>query len=393
MSLGLVTFAGTIETIQDEHGQVCNQNLTAARMCKSTTGNYAKRGCCMKNSVLVVVFGLLLNYLNGSAIYAQNTVAFDAPAIVVAERVNPEVVSVPLTGGDLYRLKIAVSTYIAPEFRGAISEYSFELHSPMQSMRVLDFSPKNETYTQFEGTVKVDSHQKKDEQFNFNLAAGYPGVGNLAASGDYQNHLNVQESYTKKPPMQLLTSSGTIYQGYGVFFKFRPGPVDVLEGSKEIAILIEVPKGWRADLLQVSMTAVGSIGSSRQQLLSQSRLWITTHREGDGAAAAQAQAYVRHERHLRGVAASKQREVNDRSLPTFWHKAGAALQIVDARIPKDYLTRVIFGRANPRFDDGSGRLPVDLRVAILDYWDQRGNLLSLSRINAQSPLQTVAYSN
>jgi hypothetical protein len=114
-------------------------------------------------------------------------------------------------------------------------------------------------------------------------------------------------------------------------------------------------------------------------VLSQSRLWITTHREGDGAAAAQAQDYVRHERHLRGVAASQRREIDERSLPTFWHKAGAALNVVESRIPEDYLTRVIFGRSNPRFDDGSGRLPVDLRVAILDYWDQRGRLLSLSR--------------
>jgi hypothetical protein len=360
---------------------------------KSTTGYHAIRGCCMKN-VVWTILGFSLALLPTPVIRAQNSVAFDAPAIVVAEPVNPSVVSAPTMGGDLYRLKISVSTYISPEFRGSIGEYSLEIQSPTQSLRVLDFWPKNETYSQFEGTVKVDAHRKKDEHFNFNLAAGYPGVGNANASGDYQNHLNVQESYVKKPPLQMLTSSGTIHQGFGVFFKFRPGPIDVLEGSKDVALLVEVPKGWRADLLQVAMTAAGThSNSSRSQVLSQSRQWTTTHREGDGAAAAQAQVYVQHERHLRGVAASKQREVAERSLPTFWHKAGAALNVVESRIPEDYLTRVIFGRANPRLDDGSGRLPVDLRVAILDYWDQRGQLLSLSRPTSTSIAQTVAFAN
>lgn len=347
----------------------------------------------MKTGVLYVL-GLSLILFQTSAIQAQSSVAFDAPAIVVAEAVNPAVVTAPTMGGDLYRLKISISTYISPEFRGAASEFAFEFQSPMQSLRVVDFWPKNETYSQFEGTVKVDAQRKRDEHFNFNLGASYPGVGSAQASGDYQNHLDVQESYIKKPRMQMLTSSGTIHQGYGVFFKFRPGPVDVLEGSKEVAILVEAPKGWRADLLQVAMTAAGTSGQSgRHQVLSQARLWITTHREGDGAAAAQALAYVRQERLLRGVAASKQQEVAERSLPTLWHKAGAALQMVESRIPEDYLTRVIFGRANPRFDDGSGRLPVDLRVAILDYWDQRGQLLALTRSSPDSAARTVAYAN
>lgn len=355
------------------------------------------------NKSLTVGFSLFLLLATCVQAFAGNPVAFDVPAIVVAQRINPTVVTQPTLGGDLYRLNIVVSTYNAPDYRGSINEYAIELLSPTQSLRVVDFWPKNETYTELEGTVKVDSHRTKDEHFNFNVGASYPGVGSANANGDYRNQLNVEESYTRKPPMQTLTSSGTLHQGYGVFFKFRPGPVDVMEGSKQVAVLVEVPRGWRADLLQVVMTAAGvPEGNSRQQVLSQSRLWITTHREGDGAAAAQAQAYVQQERHLRGVAASAHHEVEKRSLPTFWHKAGAALNVVDSRIPEDYLTRVIFGRTNRSFSDGSGRLPVDVRVAILDYWDQRDGLLVMSQGSGSmqsqpagggSAAQTVAYSN
>jgi hypothetical protein len=344
----------------------------------------------------LIGFGLsVLGWISSSCVgFTQTPVAFDVPAIVVAEPVNPAITTAPMTGGDLYRLRFTVSTYLSPEYRGSITDYAIELQSPTQSLRVIDFWPKNETYTPYEGTVKVDANRQKDEHFAFNLSAAYPAVAEASASGDYRNQLNIQESYIKKPPMQTLTSSGTIHQGYGVFYKFRPGPVDVLEGSKEVAILVEAPKGWRADLLQVVMTAAGTDNNGNSpRVISQSRLWITTHREGDEAAAAQAQVYVHQERRLRGMAASQQGEIAKRSYPSFWHKAGAAINVVDSRIPSDYLVRVIFGRANRAFDDGSNRLPVDLRVVILDYWEQRDLLLSLSRGNILAVSSAKLVSN
>jgi len=327
--------------------------------------------------------------IDASGVVAQiPSVAFDVPAIVVAEAVNPAVVVAPTMGGELMRLQIPVSSVISPEFSGTISEYLIELDSPGQSLRVVDFWPKNETYSQYEGTVSVEAARQKDEHYSFKLAAAYPGIGQAGASGDYRNKLSVQESYQRRPPVQTLTSSGTIRQGFGVFYKFRPGPVDVMEGSRDIALLVEVPGGWRADLLRVRMTAAGttsgafsssSTSNTRSKIVASDQLWIAIHREGDVAAAAQALAYVRQERNLRGLADAQRKEVQRRSLPTVWHKMGAALDVVDSRIPTDYLAAVIFGPSRPQFDQGTQRLPVDLRVAILDYWDQREQLLSLAR--------------
>lgn len=345
------------------------------------------------------IVGVLVSSLPVIGWSAQGAaVVFDVPAIVVAEPVNPLVVSAPTMGGDLMRLRIPVSSVIAPEYPGTVSELLVELSSPGQTLRVVDFWPKNETYSQYEGTVSVETSRKKDEHFQFNLAAAYPGIGQAAASGDYRNQLNIQESYQRRPPVQTLTSAGTIRQGFGVFFKFRPGPVDLVEGSRDIAILVEVPVGWRADLLQVRLTATGAantaVNAPRQpRIVASDQLWITTHREGDVAAAAQALAYVRQERYLRGLAASRNKEVDKRSLPTLWHKMGAAMELVDSRIPTDYLSAAIFGPAKPQFDQGTQRLPVDLRVAILDYWDQRAQLLSLTRANSRTQELAVAKTN
>lgn len=307
-------------------------------------------------------------------------VSFDAPAIVIAEPINPAVVELPTMGGDLVRLRIPVSTLQAAEFRGQVQEYVVEILSPYQTLRVLDFWPKHEVYSDIDGTVNVESSQQRDSNLNFSLSGAYEPFGRGAVQGDFHNKSNVQEHYHRKPPMQVLTSSGTVHRGFGAFFKFRPGPLPVLEGVRDLAILAEVPRGWRADMLQITMQAVGTHAhSSRPQSLGEARLWMTTHREGDQAAAAAATRYVTQERALRSLAASNHARVKDKSLPTFWHKLGASLDVIEPKIPSDYLSQVIFGMSNQYYDNpATNRLPVDLRVAVLDYWDVRNALVQLA---------------
>lgn len=144
------------------------------------------------NKSLTVGFSLLFLLANCIQAFAGNPVAFDVPAIVVAQRINPAVVTQPTLGGDLYRLNIVVSTYNAPDYRGSINEYAIELLSPTSLLRVVDFSAKNETYTELEGTVKVDSHRTKDATLQLQCRS-YPGVGTANANGDYRNQLNVEE--------------------------------------------------------------------------------------------------------------------------------------------------------------------------------------------------------
>ena len=81
---------------------------------------------------------------------------------------------------------------------------------------------------------------------------------------------------------------------------------------------------------------------------------------------------------MRSLAEQSQRRVEERSLPTFWHKLGAALDVVDPKIPGNYLSQLIFGPGNHHFDQQTTRLPVELRVAVLDFWDERDALLALA---------------
>ena len=329
--------------------------------------------------VVTVAFALSWGFASRAD---AKVVEFDVPAIVVAEPINPAVVQAPTMGGQLIRLRIPVSVYIAPNFEGQVTEFTVELSSPYQSLRVVDFWPQNEVYSEIAGTVSVENSQQQDSNFSISLSSALQPVGQAQVGGDLHKKSQQHERYQRNPPMQILSSSGTIHRGYGAFFKFRPGPVPVLEGVRDVAILAEVPRGWRADLLQVSLRAVGHSGSrSKNQTLGYTQLWMTTHREGDAAASAQAARYVTQERELRALAAATHQQVKDRSLPSVWHKLGAAMDVVDPRIPADYLQRIIFGSTSQRFEESTNRLPMELRVAVLDYWETRDQLIGFAALH------------
>ncbi len=330
----------------------------------------------------VVLFGLAITIPKESL--AGEVVRLDVPAMVVAEPINPAVVESPTLGGKLFRIRIPVSTFIASQFRGQVSEYCIEVTSPQQTTRVVDFWPKMELYSDVHGTVAIQSSYHKDSHFAFKVSGGYEPFVRGNAEGQVNERKDIQQSYQKKPSMQVLTAAGTANRGYGVFYKFRPGPVSQLEGEREVAILVEVPQTWRADLLRVTMRAVGNDASGDRVLsLGECSLWSTVHQEGDQAAAALAHRYVTQERGLRALAASSQRAVEEKSLPTVWHKVGAALEVVEPKIPDDYLQNVLFAAPSQGWDRPQNarpidRLPVDLRIAILDYWDARDRLLRLA---------------
>lgn len=336
-------------------------------------------------SVLIACFVALLAsrlvLANGSP------VSFDVPAIAVAEPINPAVVEAPTTGGELIRLRISLSTMVAAGFSGSVEEYIVDIRSPGQSMRVLDLWPKDQLYSNVDGSISVEATQKSDSDFSFALSGAYEPIGRGSATGNYHRTLNSQERYARRPPMQILTSSGTSHRGYGVFFKFRPGPTPVLEGSREIAVLFEVPRGWRGDMLLVTMQASGRTASASGQggkSLGSSQHWLATHREGDAVAAAQAQRYVLGEQRLRTVARQMESQIAARATPNVWRKLGAALNVVPPRIPDNYLAGFIFGPANPQFTGGTENLPVDLRVEVLDYWEQREQQLKLAHASSPS---------
>ena len=313
---------------------------------------------------------------------SPQAVSFDAPAIVVAEPLDPTASTAPTTGGTLLRIRMPVSTLVQPSFRGQIEEFVVEVDSPSRALRVLDFWPKTEVYSHIDGTIAVENYAHKNQNFAFKVSGAYEPFGRGAATGDFQQHQQTEARYQQRPPMQLLTSSGTIGRGYGVFYKFRPGAVPVLEGDREIAMLVEAPAGWRGDLLHISMRAVAAGASAyaphELQVVGSTEMWTAVHRAGDAQAAQAARRFTATEQTVRRLAVANREHIQHRSFPTVFHKVGAALDVVEPKIPDDFLKQILFNLNPQYFDTATSRLPVDLRVAALDYWDERAKLLHLA---------------
>lgn len=373
-----------LEALADipERGPALSTRILRRLFC--ATENFNQMRCeALVKQLVVLTLGFQLLQPSNLAAGEFPGVTFDAPAIAVAEPVNPAVVELPTMGGELVRLRFAVSSRTAPQFRGRVSELIAEIENSQHTMRVVDYWPKIEVYSEIDGTIAVERQQHKDDNFKFNVSGAYEPFARGQVHGDFHTRQSVDERFAKKPPLQLVTSSGTMGRGYGVFYKFRSGPLPVADSGYEVALLVEVPSGWRADMLHVTLRAVG-VGSSstlttRPEELGSARLWMAVHRADDQVAARHAQRYVAQEQSLRALAAQKQKQIDSRSFPTVFHRVGAALDVIDPRIPSDYLARVLFGPAESYFNEATNRLPVDLRVAILDYWDQRQTLMSLSR--------------
>lgn len=308
---------------------------------------------------------------------AAEEVRFDVPSVVIAQRIDASSVNQPLMGGKLVRIRVPVSIYFADQ-RGRISEATVTVSSPYRSLRVLDFSPRTQVASHIDGSVMV----KRSESIKSNAGAkggfNIQPAGNATIETGVQNATTVESTFQQKPEEHVVASSGTVDRGHGVFFRFRSGPGSIIEGVREIAILAEVSDAWRADMLTFSMKA--TVQGARRGQPSETRLWAVTYQEGDQAAAAQARRYIGAEQNLRGLAASHSDQVRQIANPNVFHKIGQALDIVEPRVAPDYLSSVIFSMRNRFYDNPqTNRLPVDLRIAILDYWDEREKLIAYAR--------------
>jgi hypothetical protein len=59
------------------------------------------------------------------------------------------------------------------------------------------------------------------------------------------------------PPLETVAASGTLDRASAVFFKIKATPRNLLEGTREYALVINVPTVWRADYIRVRCTADG----------------------------------------------------------------------------------------------------------------------------------------
>jgi len=312
------------------------------------------------------MFLILLASVNG-----LSSVSFDVQPIIPATTVVTSNVQPQIPGSRFVQIRLDINSMVPPEFRGEVVESVVQVSTRSEWVQVADYWPKTELATSIQGSLEVAKDFDQQREASIQGIAAYPGIGNARGHAFFQDNLKLSVQYNQQPPMHLLTAAGTMDRRSGAYFKMKSTPQAVLEGSRTFELMLEVPQSWRGDILEVRMSAYGKKAqkkSAKYQEVGEGHFLIAVYADGDIEAAEMAMRFVQQLSQLRTVANQFAKAVEKTMFPSPVHKLGRALDIYEPHIPMNYLDLWIFGKdqAQP-----IARLPVDLRVAMLDYAEMK----------------------
>lgn len=339
------------------------------------------------------LFGLGSLIFCSAAAIAQ--VAYDVNPSVVARDIAYSGLLSQMPNSRMVEVQLDVSALFKPGETAKVTEYTIKVTSRHEDVQVADYSPRTELQSDVMGPMQVTQDADRVREASIRGAGGYPGAGSVY--GYAYGHDNSREVivYAKKPAMELATASGTLERRRGVYFKVKESSQTTLEGARPLKIVFEVPKEWRADLLDITIDTVGheSHSSKKTRLLSVQKFVVAVYQEFDDHAATVANNYVKHQSHLAQTARVYASTIEQRSFPTPLHKLGAKLDIYEPNIPQNWFDALVYAPGTSYAMDKISRLPVDLRVVILNYLDQKGLVEQMSGCCQKSQIATVPASN
>lgn len=313
----------------------------------------------------------------------RSTVSFDTPLVVAAEAIElasaPYRVSVP--GNRLVSVQVRLSTHVPFALHGKVEELSVRIRSTSRAMRVVDHWPRTEAVSGVMGNIDVTSLDHTKQHFSLQALGGAPGVGSAAVVAGKDASQTTQRQFAEKPKLSTHIASGTMDRATGVYFQLRPSAEQTLEGERDFWMLCEVASDWKADLLDVTATASGVEGTrSRGVELGTKRFTIAIYQAANLKAYQQAQSFVQYEQKLRQSAIRFRETIERRNTPTPIHKLAQSLDWVEPKISPSWLEYVLYDPNVTYIDDKTAELPVDVRVAILDYIDHKQAMLQLAQL-------------
>lgn len=319
-----------------------------------------------------------------SLLPAQGPVAFDTDLLVAAEALpqNAGNYGVLSAGKQLVWTRLRISTQIPFNVSSSVNEITFRLQASSGNMKVVDYWPRTEVVSPIDGNIDVAHTDYQHQYFSLQAIGGSPAVAGGRAVAGRENTSAVQQTYQERPTLNTQVSSGTIDRARGVYFQLRPSPQMTLEGGRDFWVLWEVSANWKADLLDVSAQATALKATHSQKLtsLGYRRFLVAVYQAQDEKAYQHACRYVEFEGKLRQSASAYDQVIKHQRTPTPWHRIAQSIDLIESEIPAQWLDYVLYNKELGYIDSKTAKLPVDVRVAILDYIDQRQALLQLASV-------------
>lgn len=194
----------------------------------------------VKIQIVLVVVGQM---------FAQS-VSFDCPAVTGADltQLSSSSKLVEVT------LPISVSNHDA---KWALQDLRVDVHWNRNAYPVVDYAPRTQMRSDFDGPIEVENRTETRVAVGAKTSSSYFEFVSPTLNADVGRNRSESRRYNQIPEQSLFIASGTAKRGTGVFFNFKPSPVDSMEGDRQLKMTFDVPVTWRGGILQVTIRALG----------------------------------------------------------------------------------------------------------------------------------------
>lgn len=304
-------------------------------------------------------------------------VRFDTCSIAAAHAVDDSgEFSGAMPASTRWCVPIEMSTFVASPSSPKIEQVVLEFELLDPNLMVDDYSPRTHAASPFAGDITIEQSSESNKHLGFNAAGSYSPNVRGDVGGDVGQKQIESRKYQRVAPLEIVAASGTLYRGKGVFFKLKATPTQVLEGDKAFKIFVRSPSQWRGGLIKVraraQATRKGFPGMSDEVVtLGDQQFLVAVYRAGDSRSYQLANQLASAEENLRAAAVKHQRIIRKRSERNVFQAVAAKLDLTPELIPDDWLQQTLFGFVDPHADRAIRRLPVEVRVALLDFQEAR----------------------
>jgi len=271
---------------------------------------------------------------------------FDVKHRVACVDVSPGDQFKAALGKRLIQAKIPVSTLVQHGSAQELLQLLIRFENPDRSVQVIDYQPKTTLATDVVGNIGIETKQDKSAGFGLSLSGSQAGIrGTTTAEiGDKRGQAI---KWQHLPPLELLSASGTIGRGSGVYFKLKPSKRTSLEGNRDFVLLLQVPEGWQNSVLHIDCRAEALQRSSitnwsEKITCGHNRFVVALYAANNKKAQQQASLLASADKQLRQMAAAHRQQIEQSACPHLAYRLGVLLQLLEPRIPNHWLETVLF---------------------------------------------------
>lgn len=331
-------------------------------------------GACLRGDRRIrtaLVLAILWWPVTGAPVQAQRPwVQFDVPARVGCRDVTPPEFEAANPDERLVEAKLQISSLIRDGHEDDLLQYLYRIESPERTLQIADYLPKTTLATNIVGNLGVETKLEKSSSIGITAAGHYDHVVDGDATAARSSKSTSSVRYELLPRLDLLASAGTMSRGTGVYFKLRPSDRTSLEGAKDFALVLRVPRPWRGDYVRVvceskchKRTLVG-----RSAVTSGDASFVVAlYDEKDPLAKAAATQLVLAEQRLLNLARTQRHAIEQRRHATLGHELAASFSLVDPKIPPTWLSDVYQRTSGSTTSTFEKHLPPPVRQAASEY--------------------------